>query len=63
MGGAGRSFPFADVPWNAPWYARHGWRTHRDPGPALRAVRDHEAALGLDWHGPRVVMVRSTHPG
>ncbi|MPQ96589.1 GNAT family N-acetyltransferase [Modestobacter sp. I12A-02628] len=48
---------FRDVPWNAPYYARLGFVV-LDPGewtPGVRAVREHEAALGLDaW--PRVVM-------
>jgi hypothetical protein len=25
---------YADVPWNAPWYARHGWRVTDDLGPS-----------------------------
>jgi GNAT superfamily N-acetyltransferase len=49
---------YADVPWNAPWYARRGWREVRHPSPALQAVRDRERALGLDRHGRRVVMTR-----
>ncbi|MBT2406155.1 MULTISPECIES: GNAT family N-acetyltransferase [unclassified Streptomyces] len=50
---------FADVPWNAPYYARCGF----DPldestlGPGLRDIREREAAHGLDrW--PRVCMRR-----
>jgi GNAT superfamily N-acetyltransferase len=48
---------FADVPWNAPYYARLGFRIVTDLSPGLRAIRDHEAAIGLDtW--PRVTMRR-----
>jgi GNAT superfamily N-acetyltransferase len=48
---------FTDVPWNAPYYARLGFRVVTDLSPGLRAVRAHEAAIGLDaW--PRVVMRR-----
>ncbi|MEV0896106.1 GNAT family N-acetyltransferase [Actinoplanes sp. NPDC049802] len=50
---------FADVPWNAPYYRRCGFaELDADALPAgLRAVRDHEAAIGLDrW--PRVCMRR-----
>lgn len=50
---------FRDVPWNGPYYARLGFRELPEPewGPALRAVRAHEAALGLDrW--PRIAMIR-----
>jgi len=41
---------FADVPWNAPFYAKHGFRVIGDAeiGPELRNLRAHEAALGLD---------------
>lgn len=50
---------FADVPWNAPYYARCGF--HRldesELGPGLREIRRREAAHGLDrW--PRVCMRR-----
>ncbi|KNB53403.1 GNAT family N-acetyltransferase [Streptomyces caatingaensis] len=50
---------FADVPWNAPYYERCGFRRLADGEltPGLRAVREREAALGLDrW--PRVCMRR-----
>jgi GNAT superfamily N-acetyltransferase len=50
---------FRDVPWNAPYYARLGFRI-LDEGewtPGLRAARRREAAHGLDrW--PRVCMRR-----
>jgi GNAT superfamily N-acetyltransferase len=51
---------FADVPWNAPYYARLGFRTLAvdEMTTGLRGVRAQEAALGLDaW--PRVTMRRS----
>jgi GNAT superfamily N-acetyltransferase len=50
---------FEHVPWNAPYYTRCGFRTLDDHEltPGLRAIRRHEAALGLDrW--PRVCMRR-----
>ncbi|XCX47772.1 GNAT family N-acetyltransferase [Streptomyces phytohabitans] len=50
---------FAHVPWNAPYYARCGFRTLDDAEltPGLREIRAHEAAAGLDrW--PRVCMRR-----
>ncbi|MEV0253697.1 GNAT family N-acetyltransferase [Streptomyces sp. NPDC050732] len=53
---------FADVPWNAPYYARIGFRplAESDLTPALRKIRAHEAALGLDrW--PRLCMARDLH--
>jgi GNAT superfamily N-acetyltransferase len=41
---------FADLPWNAPFYAKHGFRivAEAEIGPELRRVRDEETALGLD---------------
>ncbi|MER6387207.1 GNAT family N-acetyltransferase [Streptomyces sp. NPDC059382] len=50
---------FAEVPWNAPYYARCGFRIPSEDslGPGLRQVRAREAAHGLDrW--PRVTMRR-----
>ncbi|MEU2540813.1 GNAT family N-acetyltransferase [Streptomyces iakyrus] len=48
---------FTDVPWNAPYYERLGFRPlpEEDLTPGLRAIRATEAAHGLDrW--PRVCM-------
>jgi GNAT superfamily N-acetyltransferase len=50
---------FADVPWNAPYYARLGFRVldGAELTPGLREIRRHEAEHGLDrW--PRVCMRR-----
>jgi GNAT superfamily N-acetyltransferase len=50
---------YADVPWNAPYYERLGFRTLNDGDltDGLRAIRQHEADRGLDaW--PRVAMLR-----
>ena len=52
---------YADVPWNAPWYARHGWRETDDLGPGLRALAEHEVELGLARHGRRVALARPAH--
>ncbi|MDF5757569.1 GNAT family N-acetyltransferase [Spongiactinospora sp. TRM90649] len=62
---AGRGAPaltlttFRDVPWNAPYYARCGFRVlaEGELTPGLRELRAREAAHGLDrW--PRVCMRR-----
>lgn len=48
---------FADVPWNAPYYTRLGFRALTDPEltPGLHRIRAEESAHGLDrW--PRVCM-------
>ncbi|MBO8184258.1 GNAT family N-acetyltransferase [Streptomyces spirodelae] len=50
---------FTDVPWNAPYYARLGFRTldTRELSPGLREIRARESTAGLDrW--PRVCMRR-----
>jgi GNAT superfamily N-acetyltransferase len=41
---------FRDVPWNAPLYEHLGFRVldEEEIGPELRAIRDDEAAQGLD---------------
>lgn len=41
---------FSNVPWNMPLYERLGFRVleEAEVGPQLRAVREHEGALGLD---------------
>ncbi|WP_207556034.1 GNAT family N-acetyltransferase [Intrasporangium flavum] len=49
---------FADVPWNGPFYARHGFEPVSDLTPGLAALRDTERRLGLDEAGRRVVMRR-----
>jgi GNAT superfamily N-acetyltransferase len=55
---------FEHVPWNAPYYRRCGFRvlTEREWTPELRAIREREAAHGLDrW--PRVCMRRDLSTG
>jgi ribosomal protein S18 acetylase RimI-like enzyme len=50
---------FAEVPWNAPYYATCGFSilAEREWTQGLRAIRDRESSLGLDrW--PRVCMRR-----
>ncbi|MFD3328531.1 GNAT family N-acetyltransferase [Streptomyces sp. NPDC058701] len=51
---------FTDVPWNAPYYARCGFRplAEDELTPGLRRIRAQESAHGLDrW--PRVCMRRA----
>ncbi|MEV0236989.1 GNAT family N-acetyltransferase [Nonomuraea sp. NPDC050786] len=50
---------YRDVPWNARWYARHGFSVmpEEEWGPELRAVVEHERELGIEV-APRVVMRR-----
>ena len=54
---------YRDVPWNGPYYERLGFRVVSDDdiGPQVAAIRQQEAAAGLDV-APRVVMAR-TPPG
>jgi GNAT superfamily N-acetyltransferase len=52
---------FRDVPWNGPWYARHGFTELPETkwGPQLRAHWQAEIDAGLHRLGPRLVMVAS----
>jgi GNAT superfamily N-acetyltransferase len=50
---------FADVPWNAPFYAAHGFVQLSELSPELVEVRDWERARGLDAIGPRIAMRRN----
>ena len=52
---------YADVPWNAPFYARHGWSETADLGPSLRELAASEGELRLARHGRRVAMARGVH--
>jgi GNAT superfamily N-acetyltransferase len=55
---------FTSVPWNAPYYARHGFRvlSEDELGPELRALRALEAEHGLD-PASRVCMQRDLRGG
>jgi GNAT superfamily N-acetyltransferase len=52
---------FADVPWNGPFYARHGFAAVPDAEltPGLLALRQREHELGLDALGRRTVMIKT----
>jgi GNAT superfamily N-acetyltransferase len=50
---------FADVAWNAPFYAARGFEEMTELTPGLAELRDWEHDLGLDQIGRRVVMRRS----
>lgn len=49
---------FRDIPWNGPWYARHGFveLPETDFGPALRAKWRAEIDAGLHALAPRLAM-------
>jgi GNAT superfamily N-acetyltransferase len=52
---------YADIPWNAPFYARHGFVELADDEPrtaAQLAISEHEQELGLERHGRRIWMRR-----
>lgn len=54
---------FRDVPWNAPYYLRLGWRIVPDDGtsPGLLAIRARQRAAGHErW--PRVTMFKDVQP-
>lgn len=54
---------FADVPWNAPYYARLGFTIIADDSltDGLRRIREHEVAAGIEVR-PRVAMTRPVGP-
>ena len=54
---------FAEVPWNAPYYARCGFRVvpDSDLSPGLSDIRAREIAHGL-YRWPRVTMRRPLNP-
>lgn len=47
---------FRDVPWNAPFYARMGFRPLGRLTPELARIRAHERAIGDDDFGVRIAM-------
>ncbi|MFB4307631.1 GNAT family N-acetyltransferase [Actinomadura sp. GTD37] len=49
---------FRDVPWNGPWYARHGFAELPEErwGSGIRSYWDAEIKAGLHGLGPRLVM-------
>lgn len=48
---------YADVPWNAPFYARNGYAVLEPPLPAhLQPLVEAEERLGMPRHGTRVAM-------
>lgn len=53
---------YRDLPWNGPFYAGLGFVEVEDPEPFLVRQRDVERRLGLDQHGPRVVMAADLRP-
>jgi GNAT superfamily N-acetyltransferase len=61
---AGERYPaitlctYADVPWNAPYYAARGFVEVIDLTPGLAGLRIREQNLGLDAVGRRIVMRR-----
>ena len=49
---------FADVPWNAPFYAHHGFVVMADEPGWMTPLREDEERAGLSRLGTRVAMVR-----
>lgn len=50
---------FKNVPWNQPFYAKHGFVVLSNVPDYLQTLRAHEQELGLDNFGERVVMQRT----
>ncbi|WP_244929324.1 GNAT family N-acetyltransferase [Nocardioides sp. W7] len=47
---------YRDVPWNGPFYVGLGFAEVARPAPWQVRLREHEVELGLDRHGPRILM-------
>ena len=53
---------YRDVPFNGPFYASLGFAEETSPEPFEIQAREHQIALGLDRHGPRIVMSVALRP-
>lgn len=53
---------YADIPWNAPFYARRGFAVVDEPSASGRDRMAVERSLGLERHGRRVFMTRPLRP-
>ena len=53
---------FAEIEWNAPFYAKRGFVPLAQLTPGLKELRDWERDIGLDAVGRRVVMRRELPP-
>lgn len=47
---------YRDLPWNGPFYRSLGFEEETAPERFEVEVRERQVALGLDRHGPRIVM-------
>lgn len=53
---------YRDLPWNGPFYRSLGFEEEPRPEPFEVRAREHQRALGLDRHGPRIVMSVALRP-
>jgi GNAT superfamily N-acetyltransferase len=53
---------YRDLPWNGPFYDSLGFEEESSPEPFEMRQREREQALGLDRHGPRIVMSVALRP-
>lgn len=53
---------YADVPWNAPFYAALGFAEQPSRTPLERELEATEERMGLERHGRRILMVTSLTP-
>ncbi len=49
---------FKNIPWNGPFYKKHGFDQLLKVTSAIRKLREHERKLGLDSVGERIVMYK-----
>jgi GNAT superfamily N-acetyltransferase len=53
---------YRELPWNGPFYRALGFEEEDVPEPFEVRQREREEALGLDRHGPRIVMSVALRP-
>ena len=53
---------YRDLPWNGPFYRSLGFEEELRPEPFELRAREQQVALGLDRHGPRIVMSVALRP-
>lgn len=49
---------FKNIPWNGPFYKKHGFDELTNISNGLKRLREHEKKLGLDSIGERIVMYK-----
>ncbi len=49
---------FKNIPWNGPFYEKHGFDELSNISDSLKRLREYEKEVGLDSIGERIVMYK-----